>query len=84
LCKLWPVAYVIGLRCADVKDVVEAMFYEEDLRDMWRDDTADNARFVAGSLPRRPAPLGTPGGATKPGPLDAATPMVAALPPRSR
>ena len=61
---------------------VEAIFYEDDLPDKWRDYAADNARFFTDTLPGQPAPLGDPGGAGKLGPLDADTPMVAALPPQ--
>lgn len=43
----------------------------------------DNGRFFTEVLPGRAAPLGSPGGATAVGPLDADTMMVAALPPRS-
>ena len=63
---------------------VEAIFYEDDLPDKWRDYTADNARFFTDTLPGQPSPLGTPGGAGKLGPVDVDTSMVAALPPQSR
>ena len=62
---------------------VEAIFYEDDLPDEWRDYLADNAGFFTDILPGQPGPLGSPGGAARVGPLEVDTPMVASLPPQS-
>ena len=59
---------------------VEAIFYEDDVPDRWSAFTADNARFFAEPLPGRDAPLGSPGGANKLGPLAVDTPLVASQP----
>jgi NAD-dependent dihydropyrimidine dehydrogenase PreA subunit len=57
---------------------VEAVSYVEDLS-----SAPDNGRFFTEILPGRDAPLGSPGGAAKVGPLDVDTVLVAALPPQS-
>jgi NAD-dependent dihydropyrimidine dehydrogenase PreA subunit len=62
---------------------VEAIYYEDDLPDRWREYAADNALFFSETLPGQPAPLGSPGGAGKLGPLPVDTAMVAGLPPQS-
>jgi Fe-S-cluster-containing hydrogenase component 2 len=62
---------------------VEAIYYEDDLPDKWRDYTDENARFFTDTLPDQSVPLGSPGGAGKLGPLTVDTPKVAALPPQS-
>jgi NAD-dependent dihydropyrimidine dehydrogenase PreA subunit len=56
---------------------VEAIYYEDDLPERWRDYTADNARFFAEPLSGRNAPLGSPGGAARVGPLGVDTDLVA-------
>ena len=61
---------------------VEAIFYEDDLPEKWREYTQENADFLAETLPGQAAPLGSPGGAGKLGALDVDTPMIAALPPQ--
>ena len=63
---------------------VEAIYYEDDLPDKWRDYTNENARFFTDTLPDQSVPLGSPGGAGKLGPLAVDTPQVAALPPQTR
>ena len=60
---------------------VEAIYYEDDMPDAFRDYLDDNARFFTDTLPRQEAPLGSPGGAGKLGLLVTDTTMVAALPP---
>ncbi|TDD89866.1 ferredoxin family protein [Actinomadura darangshiensis] len=52
---------------------VEAIYYEDDLPDRWKDYTVANAEFFDD--------LGSPGGASKLGVLDQDHPLVAALPP---
>jgi NAD-dependent dihydropyrimidine dehydrogenase PreA subunit len=59
---------------------VEAIYYEDDLPEKWRDYTEDNARFFAEPLPGRATRLGSPGGATKLGPLGVDTEFVAGHP----
>ena len=56
---------------------VEAIYYEDDLPKKWQTYTADNARFFAEPLPGRDAPLGSPGGAAKLGPVGVDTELVA-------
>ena len=58
----------------------EAIYYEDDLPEPERAYLEDNAAFFTQTLPGRQAPLGSPGGAGKLGPLDVDTPLVAALP----
>ena len=59
---------------------VEAIYYEDDVPEQWVAHTADNAAFFTEVLPGRETPLGSPGGATRLGPVPADTPLVAALP----
>ncbi|OMB95005.1 ferredoxin [Mycobacterium sp. NS-7484] len=61
---------------------VEAIYYEDDLPDDLVPYQDDNAAFFAETLPGRDAPLGSPGGAAKLGPVDADAPLVASLPPQ--
>jgi NAD-dependent dihydropyrimidine dehydrogenase PreA subunit len=56
---------------------VEAIFYEDDLPEPWREYQLDNAQFFAEPLPSRSQPLGSPGGAAKAGRLGVDTPLVA-------
>ena len=62
---------------------VDAVYYEEELPSALQEHALDNARFFTEILPGRDAPLGSPGGATAIGPLNADTMMIAALPPRN-
>lgn len=55
---------------------VEAIFYEDDLPARWSIFTADNERFFTEVLPSHDAPLGSPGGASKVGPVSADTVLV--------
>lgn len=78
---------VIALPCVDVLDracvdecPVEAIHYEEDVPEQWVAQTVDNAAFFTEVLPGRGTPLGSPGGATRLGPVPADTPLVAGLP----
>jgi NAD-dependent dihydropyrimidine dehydrogenase PreA subunit len=59
---------------------VEAIYYEDELPEAFSAYLDVNARFFTDTLPRREAPLGSPGGAAKLGLLVADTAMVAALP----
>jgi NAD-dependent dihydropyrimidine dehydrogenase PreA subunit len=61
---------------------VEAIFYEDDLPENFTEYRHDNARFFTDALPGQEAPLLSPGGARKLGPLTGDTIMVAALPPQ--
>jgi len=58
----------------------EAIYYEDDLPAAEQAYLTDNAAFFTETLPGRPAPLGSPGGAGKLGALGVDTPMVASLP----
>jgi NAD-dependent dihydropyrimidine dehydrogenase PreA subunit len=60
---------------------VEAIFFEADVPEDWSAHTDDNVRFFCEPLPGAAAPLGSPGGAAKVGPLGVDTPLVAAAPP---
>lgn len=62
---------------------VDAIHYVDELPSALQEHALDNGRFFTEILPGRDAPLGSPGGATAVGPLNADTMMVAALPPRS-
>ena len=71
--------YVIAEPCVDVLDKacieecpVEAIFYEDDLPEKWRDYTAANADFFE--------ELGSPGGASKVGKTENDPAFVKALP----
>ncbi len=59
---------------------VDAIYYEDDLPEELKPYLADNEAFFAETLPGRDAPLGSPGGAAKVGPLGVDTPLVAAQP----
>ncbi|WP_425954775.1 ferredoxin [Xylanimonas sp. McL0601] len=61
---------------------VEAIYYEDDLPDDLKVYLRDNAAFFATTLPGRDAPLDSPGGAARLGPVDSDTPLVAGLPPQ--
>ncbi|ABK52272.1 4Fe-4S ferredoxin, iron-sulfur binding domain protein [Acidothermus cellulolyticus 11B] len=63
---------------------VEAIYYEDDLPEQWTVYREDNAAFFHETLPGRDAPLGSPGGASKLGPLGVDTPLVAAVPHREK
>ena len=53
---------------------VEAIFYEDDVPEEWKDYTPANAEFFND--------LGSPGGAAKLGLIEKDVPLVAALPPQ--
>jgi NAD-dependent dihydropyrimidine dehydrogenase PreA subunit len=55
---------------------VEAIFYEDDVPENWKDFTDANYKFFE--------ELGSPGGASKIGKIEADAPFVAALPPTGR
>jgi hypothetical protein len=77
----WPGLNVSGApanRCAPV----EASYHEDDVPAQWSAFTADNARFLAESLPGHAEPLNSPAGAAKLGRTGADTPLVAGYPPR--
>ena len=59
---------------------VEAIFYEDDVPPAWSAFTADNAAFFTEPLPGVAAPLDSPGGASKLGPVGVDTPLVAGYP----
>ncbi|MDN5854777.1 MAG: ferredoxin family protein, partial [Actinomycetia bacterium] len=59
---------------------VEAIFYEDDLPEPLQPYLKDNDDFFATTLPGQEAPLDSPGGAAKLGPLGTDTPLVAGLP----
>jgi len=61
---------------------VEAIYYEDDLPEDLQPYQDENAKFFTDVLPGRAEPLGSPGGATKLGVVEADTPMVAELPPQ--
>ena len=52
---------------------VEAIFYDDDVPEQWKDYHQANAEFFD--------EIGSPGGASKVGPVDKDHPLVAALPP---
>ena len=58
---------------------VGAIYYETDLPDEQRRHLADNAAFFNVTFPGRDAPLRSPGGAAKIGPIGVDTPLVAAI-----
>ena len=62
---------------------VEAISYETDLEPDELIHLADNAAFFHKTLPGRPVPLGSPGGAAVVGRIGVDTPLVAGLPPRA-
>ena len=57
---------------------VEAIFYEDDTPEQWKDYYAANVEFFDVVLEGRDAPLGMPGGARKVGDLGTDTELVAA------
>jgi len=59
---------------------VEAIYYEDDLPQKWKPYLEDNAEFFTLTLPGRDAPLGSPGGASRLGPVAADAPLVAEQP----
>ena len=59
---------------------VRAISYEDDIPDEWAPFTGDNARFFSEPLPGRVVAIGSPGGATKIGPVHSDTPLVTAFP----
>jgi NAD-dependent dihydropyrimidine dehydrogenase PreA subunit len=59
---------------------VEAIYYEDDLPDDLVEFKDDNARFFAEPLPGADAPLGSPGGAARTGPVGKDTELVARHP----
>jgi len=63
---------------------VEAIYYEDDLPAALQPYQVENVKFFTEVLPGRDAPLGSPGGAGKLGPVPADTPLVAALPRREQ
>ena len=56
---------------------VEAIYYQDDLPQALQPYTEENARFFTDVMPDRSAPLGSPGGAGRLGPLTVDTTMVA-------
>ena len=54
---------------------VEAIFYEDDLPEQWKDYYAANVEFFS--------EIGSPGGAAKIGAIPSDHPMIAALPPQA-
>ena len=61
---------------------VGAIYYESDLPHDQHEHLADNAAFFRQILPGRDRPLGSPGGATRLGPVRVDTVLVAGLPPQ--
>lgn len=61
---------------------VEAIYYEDDLPDVWLPYQTENEAFFDSVLPGRSEPLGSPGGAAKLGRVGADTPLIAELPPQ--
>ena len=53
---------------------VEAIFYEDDVPEEWKEYTAANAEFFVD--------LGSPGGAAKLGPQDFDAPLIVSVPPQ--
>ncbi|MFI6172939.1 ferredoxin [Nocardia sp. NPDC051052] len=62
---------------------VEAIYYEDDLPAELEAYREDNAAFFFQPLPAHEDRIGSPGGATKLGPLGVDAPLVAGLPKRS-
>jgi NAD-dependent dihydropyrimidine dehydrogenase PreA subunit len=62
---------------------VAAIYYDDDLPDALRMYTEENARLFIDTLPGQPQPLGSPGGASRLGPLTSDTATVAAFPPQT-
>jgi NAD-dependent dihydropyrimidine dehydrogenase PreA subunit len=59
---------------------VEAICYEDDLAEDQKPHLDDNAAFFTETLPGRDGPLGSPGGASKIGPIGVDAPLVAGQP----
>lgn len=59
---------------------VDAIYFETDMPEEELQHLADNAAFFNEVLPGRDAPLGSPGGATRLGPVGVDTPLIAAMP----
>ena len=75
--------YIIAQPCVDLLDKscieecpVEAIFYEDDVPDQWKDFYKANVEFFED--------LGSPGGAAKVGKINKDHPVVAALPPQEQ
>lgn len=62
---------------------VEAIYYEDDLPPEFAPYQEENVLFFTETLPGQDAPIGSPGGAAKLGPLPVDTPLVASLPPNN-
>ena len=62
---------------------VEAIFYPADLPDELAECEQDNARFFSDPLPGRDAPVGSPRGNKKIGPIGVDTLRVRELPPQA-
>ncbi|MEU0543571.1 ferredoxin [Nocardia sp. NPDC005978] len=60
---------------------VEAIYYEDDMPDGQDDFITENARFFTETLPGRPEPLGSPGGAARIGVVGADTEYIASYQP---
>jgi NAD-dependent dihydropyrimidine dehydrogenase PreA subunit len=81
----WRSLYIHPDECVDCGACepvcpVEAIYYEDDLPEDLVPYLADNALFFSQPLAGQDAPLGSPGGAAKLGPLGVDTPLVAGLP----
>lgn len=61
----------------------DAIYFETDLPEEEFQHLADNAAFFTQTLPGRDAPLGTPGGASRLGPVGVDTRLIAAMPKRA-
>jgi NAD-dependent dihydropyrimidine dehydrogenase PreA subunit len=59
---------------------MEAIYWEGDVPEEEKQHLEDNAAFFREILPGRDAPLGSPGGAARVGPIGVDTPLVAAMP----
>jgi len=59
---------------------VEAIFYEDDVPQAWAAYVTDNDAFFSEPLPGRAEPLGSPGGASRTGPIGTDTGLVAKFP----
>ncbi len=61
---------------------VDAIYWEGDLPDDEQQHLEDNADFFHQTLPGRGAPIGSPGGSARVGPIGFDTPLVASMPGR--
>ena len=59
---------------------VEAIYFEDEVPEKWRVHIEDNARFFHSVLPGRTEELGSPGGASKIGAVEADTELVSSHP----